>query len=200
MNWPEAPPLAAAEQGGLLEIAALAIAAGLDVPWFDVDLAALPPRLALPGASFVSLHRAGRLRGCMGRLEPSRPLAEDVAGNARAAAYFDPRFAPLAADERDDLELEISVLGRPEPLVVADEAELLALLRPGIDGLIVHERGRRATFLPAVWRQLPEPRDFIRHLARKAGLSPATWGSGRRFERYAVECFAAGPGAVLRTP
>src|SRR5690606_34011985 len=154
MNWPEAPPLAAAEQGGLLEIAALAIAAGLDVPWFDVDLAALPPRLALPGASFVSLHRAGRLRGCMGRLEPSRPLAEDVAGNARAAAYFDPRFAPLAADERDDLELEISVLGRPEPLVVADEAELLALLRPGIDGLIVHERGRRATFLPAVWRQL----------------------------------------------
>ncbi len=184
-------PLAPDARAALADLARRSIAAGLEVPWLEFDLAALPPRLAAPGASFVSLHRAGRLRGCMGRLEATRPLAEDVAGNARAAAFFDPRFPPLAADEMADLDLEISILGPAHDLPVRDEAELLAALRPGIDGLILHEAGprgaRRATFLPSVWRQLPDPLAFARGLEQKAGLSPGSWSPTRRYQRYEVE-------------
>ncbi|GMU64696.1 MAG: hypothetical protein AMXMBFR36_09700 [Acidobacteriota bacterium] len=190
MPSPEAPPLAAEERSALLDIAWRAVRAGLDVPWIEVDLAALPPRLGEPGASFVSLHREGRLRGCMGRLEATRPLAEDVAGNARAAAYFDPRFPALAAEEFAGLELEISVLTPAVPLEITSEAQLLAALRPGVDGLILAERQRRATFLPTVWRELPDPRDFLGHLKRKAGLPADYWSESLRFERYSTESIA----------
>lgn len=182
-----AAPLAPAEREALREIAWRAVRAGLDVPWIDVDLGALPSRLSEPGASFVSLHRGGKLRGCMGRLEPTRPLAEDVAGNARAAAFFDPRFPPLAPAELDGLELEISVLGEPEPLAAADEADLLRRLRPGVDGLIVEAGGRRATFLPAVWRQIPAPGEFVGQLRKKAGISERAAFDRLSFRRYRVE-------------
>jgi AmmeMemoRadiSam system protein A len=187
---PDRAPLDTAERAALLDIAWRAVRAGLEVPWIDIDLAALPERLAEPGASFVSLHRAGRLRGCMGRLEATRPLAEDVAGNARAAAYFDPRFPALAPEELAGLELEISVLTPSVPLEVGSESDLLATLRPGVDGLILIERQRRATFLPTVWRELPDPRDFLGHLKRKAGLPAGHWSESLRFERYTTESIA----------
>lgn len=190
MPSPESPPLAAEERSALLDIAWRAVRAGLEVPWIEVDLAALPARLGEPGASFVSLHRGGRLRGCMGRLEATRPLAEDVAGNARAAAYFDPRFPALAPAEIAGLELEISVLTPSVPLEVESETHLLAVLRPGVDGLILAERHRRATFLPTVWRELPDPRDFLGHLKRKAGLPADYWSGDLRFERYSTESIA----------
>jgi AmmeMemoRadiSam system protein B/AmmeMemoRadiSam system protein A len=132
-----------------------------------IDLA---PWLARPGASFVTLHLEGRLRGCIGSLVPVRGLGEDVAENAVAAALRDPRFSPLPAAEWARCALEVSVLSTPKSLRFADEAELLAQLRPGEDGVILEHDGRRATFLPQVWESLPETRAFLAELMRKAGI------------------------------
>jgi AmmeMemoRadiSam system protein A len=180
--------LGADERAVLLELARRAIRAGLDVPWLEIDLERLPAALRGPGASFVTLSgRGGGLRGCMGRLEATRPLAEDVAGNARAAAFFDPRFPPVEPDELDRREVEVAVLSDAQPLAVTSEAELLAALRPGIDGLIVEAAGHRATFLPSVWATLPDPGEFVAQLRRKAGLGAAGFDPGQRYSRYTVE-------------
>jgi len=156
-------------------------------------VAPLSPRLLAPGASFVTLTAGGGLRGCIGTLAPRRSLAADVAANARAAALEDARFAPVGESELAGLELEISVLSPPEPLPVASRAELVARLRPGVDGLVLLDGWHRATFLPAVWEQLPEPEAFLSHLERKAGLPPGHWSPTVRVERYEVEAFDAGP-------
>jgi len=140
-------------------------------------------------ASFVTLKCDGLLRGCIGTLEPARPLYEDVAHNAHAAAFRDPRFTPLALPEADAVRIEISVLERPELIVVTNRAELLATLRPGHDGLIVEAGFRRATFLPAVWDSLADPEEFVTHLWQKAGLPCESWPSGIRLLRYATEQF-----------
>ena len=188
MPSPEpSPRFDAAQRERLLALAWQAIRLGREAPWLGVDLEGLPAALSAPGASFVSLHRRGALRGCMGSLEARRPLAEDVAGNARAAAYLDPRFPPVAPEEIAELELEISVLGPARPLPAASEAELVAALRPGVDGLVLREGGRRATYLPSVWTQLPDPAEFVRQLKRKAGLSPDYWSPTLGFDRYEVE-------------
>lgn len=154
-------------------------------------LDAYPPLLHEPRAAFVTLHRAGALRGCIGSLEAEQPLVLEVADKAFAAAFRDPRFPALQAGELTDLALDISVLSPPEPLPVASEAELLKALRPGRDGLILSERGRRATFLPSVWEQLPQPADFLAHLKRKAGLAANHWSEDLRLERYESESFGA---------
>jgi len=190
MPSPEpASTLDAAERRALVELARAAIGAGRDSPWLGPDLAGLPPALTAPGASFVTLHRRGALRGCIGSLEAHRPLAEDVAGNARAAAFQDPRFPPVVREELSELDLEISVLSALVPLPAASEAELLAALRPRVDGLVLVEGRRRATFLPAVWRELPEPRQFLAHLKHKAGLPADHWSPSLQFFRYTVEEF-----------
>ncbi len=144
------------------------------------------PALALPGATFVTLTQLGRLRGCIGALEAARPLAEDVAHNARAAAFRDPRFAPLSRDEWGETRVEVSLLGPAEELAFAGEAELLAQLHPGEDGLIVQWGHHRATFLPQVWETLPEPARFLMELKRKAGLPLDFWEPGLRVWRYQV--------------
>lgn len=154
-----------------------------------VDLADYPVELQQPGATFVTLKRDGSLRGCIGSLEAARPLVIDVVHNAFNAAFRDPRFAPLRTSEMHDLELHLSVLSAPEAFPVADEADLLARLRPGVDGLILAEGHRRGTFLPSVWEQLPEPLDFVTHLKRKAGLPVNHWSPTMRVERYTVEAF-----------
>ena len=125
-----------------------------------------------------------RLRGCIGSLEPCRPLFEDTAVNAAAAAVRDPRFEPLKPGELDSVRIEISVLGPPSMLAAASRAELLAMLVPGEDGLIVADRLHRATFLPTVWAQLPEPEAFLGRLLEKAGLRPDHWSPQLRFSRY----------------
>lgn len=151
------------------------------------DPDAYPPRLREWRASFVTLEYRGRLRGCVGTLEAWQALVCDVAEHAYAAAFNDPRFPPLSPPEATELELHIAVLTPPEPLACASEAELLARLQPGTDGLILYEQHRRATFLPAVWDDLPDPRAFLVHLKRKAGLAPDYWSSELRFERYRAE-------------
>lgn len=146
-----------------------------------------PQRLREWRASFVTLEYRSRLRGCIGALEACQPLVCDVAEHAYAAAFTDPRFPPLSPPEATELELHISVLTPPEPLACASETELLARLQPGVDGLILHEHTRRATFLPAVWDDLPDPHEFLVHLKRKAGLTPDYWSTELRFERYRAE-------------
>ena len=157
---------------------------------FALDLSDYPEELARNGASFVTLNLKGRLRGCIGSLVAHRPLAEDVAHNARAAAFSDPRFAPLTLAEYREIDLHISVLSEPEPVAVNSLAELVAVLRPGRDGLIIDENGRRATYLPSVWEQLPEPREFVRQLRIKAGLDPDGWTPATRVFRYTTVEFA----------
>jgi AmmeMemoRadiSam system protein A len=141
------------------------------------------------GASFVTLHRRGELRGCIGSVEACRPLVCDVAHNAFAAANRDPRFAPLEPSERADTELSVSVLSPPEPLDVRRESELLAALEPGVHGLRIGAGPYRATFLPQVWAQLPDPRDFLARLLEKAGLPPGVPWSRIEAARYTVESF-----------
>jgi AmmeMemoRadiSam system protein B/AmmeMemoRadiSam system protein A len=151
---------------------------------------ATTPWLREQHATFVTLKLDGELRGCVGSLEPHRPLAEDVKQNALAAAFGDGRFRPLTRAEFERIEVELSLLSVPKLIAFADHADLISQLRPGIDGLILEcgEGGttRRGTFLPQVWEQLPEPEDFLVNLKQKAGL-PADTPSGRcRIKRYSV--------------
>lgn len=166
---------------------AIAEALGVDAPAVPTpELAAL----AQPGATFVTLHdRHGELRGCVGRLEAVRPLLDDVRANAVAAAFHDNRFPPLRAAEWPGLQVEVSLLDKPEPLEARSEAEALAALKPHDDGVILEWEGRRATFLPQVWEQLPDARGFMAALKRKAGLPADFWAPDVKLSRYRVRKF-----------
>jgi AmmeMemoRadiSam system protein A len=152
-----------------------------------VDLSEQPPEWCEPGACFVTLRIDGNLRGCTGSLQATRPLAEDVVHNAYRTAFGDPRFPPVSVEELPRLEVKVAVLSTPEPFPVESEADLLARLRPGVDGLVLLDGPHRATFLPAVWESLPDPADFVGALRQKAGLPPGYWSPTLRFERYTTE-------------
>jgi AmmeMemoRadiSam system protein B/AmmeMemoRadiSam system protein A len=144
------------------------------------------PWLTQNGATFVTLTRDGALRGCIGSLHAARPLGDDAAENAVAAAFRDPRFPAMSSAEWPSVRVEVSLLSTPKPLRFADEADLLAQIRAGEDGLILEADGRRATFLPQVWESISDKRAFMRELARKAGL-PEDVRLGRcRVSRYRV--------------
>ncbi len=145
------------------------------------------PLLAQPGATFVTLTQNGQLRGCIGSLQAHRPLDQDVRANAVAAAFRDPRFAPLKAEELPRTRVEVSLLTAPQPMTFTDEADALRQLRPTIDGIILIAGQRRSTFLPQVWEQLPEPRVFMAHLKQKAGLPADYWSSEVQLQRYEVQ-------------
>jgi len=155
-----------------------------------VDPSAHAAELRAAGASFVTLKRAGELRGCVGSLEAEDPLVVDVARNAFRAAFHDSRFARLTPSELAGLDLHVSVLSPLERLDVTSERELLGALRPGIDGIVIREGARRGTFLPAVWDSLPEPADFLRELRQKAGLPEDTWSAAFEVYRYTVRSVA----------
>lgn len=152
-----------------------------------VDPQDYPAELRVPRATFVTLHRKGALRGCIGSLEAYRPLLSDVVANAYAAAFSDPRFPSLTEPELDGLDISISVLTPPEEIHFRSEEDLLEQLRPGIDGVILQEDGRRGTFLPSVWEQLPDRRQFLEHLKLKAGLPPGYWSDTLRAHRYTAQ-------------
>lgn len=169
----------------LLELARRAIRHALDTGKpLKLDPTTLPEALKTPGAAFVTLKRRGALRGCVGSVQAHRPLGEDVADNARNAAFADPRFPPLAPHELDEVTLSVSVLTRPAPMSFADQADLLAQLAPHKDGLIIEDGGRRALFLPAVWEMLPEPARFLAHLKEKAGLAVDHWSASFKAWRF----------------
>ncbi|PPD32840.1 MAG: AMMECR1 domain-containing protein [Methylomonas sp.] len=155
-----------------------------------IDLSAYPPELTNKAASFVTLERHGQLRGCIGMLEAQRPLVKDIAENAFAAAFRDPRFPGISANELADLDLHISILSPAKAMHFSSEQDLIAQLKPGIDGLILQEGYRRGTFLPSVWEQLPDPSLFLRHLKQKAGLSADYWSSQLNVYRYTTETFS----------
>ena len=167
--------LLALARASLAEAFGLEAASGSREPW-----------LQEPGASFVTLRRAGELCGCVGSIHAYRPLGDDVWANARAAAFSDTRFPPLGRGELPVITVEVSVLSAPEPLHAGSEREALALLRPGVDGVILECQDCRGTFLPQVWEQLPDPRQFLGHLQRKAGLPPGAWHPATRLWRYTV--------------
>jgi AmmeMemoRadiSam system protein A len=177
------------DREALLGIARASIRHGLERKSpLQVDPDRFSPRLREPGACFVTLRRSGRLRGCVGSLDATRSLVEDVAHNAFASAFRDSRFQPLTEEEeRAGLDVHLSILTPPEPLPCRSEAELLSKLRPGIDGLILQDGPHRATFLPSVWESLVEPKKFLAELKRKAGLSENHWSDGIRFQRYRAE-------------
>jgi AmmeMemoRadiSam system protein A len=143
-------------------------------------------RLEERSATFVTLKQAGGLRGCVGSLQATRALRDDVRANAVAAAFRDPRFAPLEASELARTSLEVSLLSAEERIEAASERELLARLRPGLDGVILEYGGHRATLLPQVWERVSEPREFLAALRLKAGLPEDFWNDGMRLSRYEV--------------
>lgn len=173
------------EETQLLGIARESIERGLVTRQpLEFDASQFSAALAQEFGSFVTLTQRGELRGCVGSLEPTHPLAESVAIAAFNAAFRDQRFPPLIHTEVDRTLIEIAVLSRPEPIDVDSNVELLANLRPEEDGLLLEEVGYRATFLPKVWEKLLDPAEFVRHLKAKAGLPDDYWSGSIRFSRY----------------
>lgn len=155
----------------------------------DIDTAKYDDAVTVKRATFVTLHKNHQLRGCIGILEPLRPLVEDVAHNAYAAAFSDSRFPPLATDEFDELDIHISILGTPEPVQFDSEADLIRQLCPGVDGLILEYGHHRSTFLPSVWTSIDNSREFLMYLKQKAGLAKDFWSDSIKIQRYRVEEF-----------
>jgi len=148
-----------------------------------------PDWLQQPGAVFVTLTQNEQLRGCIGSLVAHRSLINDLQANARAAAFQDPRFPPLKQDELTHTRIEVSILSPAETMTFSSEADALAQLRPGMDGVILEYGRYRATFLPQVWEQLPHVSQFMAQLKRKAGLAADFWAEDLHLSRYHVEKF-----------
>ena len=156
-----------------------------------LNLAELPEKLRAKGATFVTLTIEGRLRGCIGALEPYLPLAEDVREHASAAALQDYRFPPVTPKELPEIEVEISRLSRPELLDYTNAEDLLQKLRPGIDGVVLADGLHRATFLPQVWEKIPDKKQFLSQLCLKMGAPPDLWRKKKiEVRTYQVEEFS----------
>jgi len=146
---------------------------GTSLPLVDPD--ALSPLLREPGACFVTLTYQGYLRGCVGALEPYQSLVEDVREHAVAAAFQDYRFPPVQTAEIKDIEIEISYLSPPKVLNYGDPTQLPKILKPNIDGVVIKDGMRRATFLPQVWEKIPDPEEFLEQLCMKMGAPADLW-------------------------
>lgn len=151
-----------------------------------LNIESYPSLLQDPEASFVTLHQLGHLRGCIGSLEPTQPLIIDVSNNAFSAAFRDPRFSPLCDEDLDNLDIHISILGPLEPLICANNSELLRRIVPYHDGIVLIDEPRRSTFLPSVWESLPDPAEFLHQLKHKAGMPADYWSPTLKVFRYSV--------------
>ncbi|MBI5945653.1 MAG: AmmeMemoRadiSam system protein A [Chloroflexi bacterium] len=161
---------------------------GMKLP--ALDLNSLTPRLCENGASFVTLTINDELRGCIGALEAYQPLAEDVREHAIAAALEDPRFRPVVESELNRIRLEVSRLTAPRLLEYSSSDDLLQKLNPHVDGVILKDGRRRATFLPQVWEKIPNPSDFLNHLCGKMGARASLWRDAKlQVYVYQVEEF-----------
>jgi AmmeMemoRadiSam system protein A len=179
------------QQKRLLDIARHSIEQGMATgARMQVNLQDYESELREAAAVFVTLTRDGGLRGCIGSLQARVALAQAVVDSAFNSALQDPRFEPLAAPELDVIRIEISILSAPQEMPVESRDELLRSLRPGIDGLIIEDRGKRATFLPKVWDSLTTPAAFVEQLMLKAGLGAGHWSRHTRVQRYSTLTFA----------
>jgi AmmeMemoRadiSam system protein A len=174
----------------VLAVSRAAIARALSIP---TESASAADWLLEPGASFVTLTKGGHLRGCVGTVKAQRPLLYDLELNASAAALRDPRFQPVAANELQNIVIEVSLLSALEELRCASESDVVRELRPGIDGLLIEYRDRRGTFLPQVWGTLPEPEEFLAELKAKTSLPRAFWSHELKLWRYTVTKWKEGP-------
>jgi len=185
------------ERSELLHVAELSIVRGLDSHAEPLPERAWPQKLLDVRATFTTLMPDGELRGCCGTIEPQRPLVHDVWRTAWSSAYADPRFWPVTSDELGLLEISISVLTPLEPLPAKSDEELIACLKPGDDGLVLRQGTRCATFLPSVWKSLPDPPEFLAQLKRKASWSYTAWPKGMTALRYGTETFSSRRRSVL---
>ena len=169
----------------LMDVARQSIHCGLEkgIP-LKINSAEYSTALQQQRATFITLNIRGHLRGCIGTLEAHQSLVEDVAEHAFAAAFRDPRFSPLTKNEEDRLSIHISILTPAEPMSFSSEEDLLNQIQPGIDGLILETESNRGTFLPSVWESLPDKKDFLNHLKKKAGLSSNFWSDDVKISRY----------------
>ena len=179
------------EKDHLLKLARQALESGVRGELVaPLDMSTLSRHLCEPGATFVTLTEGGNLRGCVGALEAYQPLAEDVREHAIAAALQDYRFSPVRPDELPDIQIEVSRLTQPVQMDYQTPEELISRLRPGIDGVILRDGSRRATFLPQVWEKLPDPDTFLSYLCEKMGAAPNLWKNKRlQVALYQVEEF-----------
>jgi len=182
--------LSIADQKVCLQIAQQSILHGLEKGGaLQVIASDYSPELQVNLACFVTLHKNGNLRGCIGTLEAYQPLINDIAEHAYSAAFKDPRFPSLQGNEYEELDIEISVLGKAESMAFESEEDLLQQIRPNTDGLILESGYHRGTFLPSVWEQLPEKKDFLNHLKMKAGFSSDWWDNAVKVSRYETFSF-----------
>ena len=172
----------------LLELARNSINFGLDsgkpLTINDNDFHNYNNELQVEAACFVTLTINNQLRGCIGHLQAIQPLVKDVAENAYSAAFRDPRFPALTANELSECEIEISILTPPEPISFTSEQDLLNQIQPQVDGLILEDGYKRGTFLPSVWESLPDKQQFWEHLKMKAGLPVNHWSDTVKVSRY----------------
>lgn len=152
-----------------------------------INLRDYPAELTQQRATFVTLEKNKQLRGCIGMLEAVLPLAEDITENAYSAAFKDPRFPPLEQSELNGLEIHLSVLSPSEEIKFTSEEDLIAQIRPRIDGLILESGSRKGTFLPSVWQSIPTSEQFLQHLKQKAGLTKYYWSDQIKVYRYTTE-------------
>ncbi len=177
----------------LLKLARKTIAQKLGIPVpesKDLEDSLKDPAFQSRRGTFVTLKINHQLRGCIGNLNPDKTIREGVEDNAIHAAFHDPRFRPLSKNEFDKIDIEISLLTEPKKLEFKDASDLLAKLRPGIDGVIIRKGMYSATFLPQVWEQLPDKEEFLGHLCTKAGLPSRAWKEpGLEVMTYQVQYF-----------
>jgi AmmeMemoRadiSam system protein A len=182
--------LSQAQRQLLLRSARRSIELGIDTAApLQLEIDELEPVLREPAAVFVTLTQAGNLRGCIGSLQAQDALAQAVANAAFNAALRDPRFARVGAAELDRIRIEISVLSKLQSWQPDSRESLLQGLRPGIDGLLIEDLGKRATFLPQVWEKIPSAEEFVRQLMLKAGLPASHWSSSIQLHRYQTLSF-----------
>ena len=177
----------------LLDLAQASIRHGLskESP-LEVETTHLPDALLQPQSTFVTLRLGSALRGCIGSVNPQRPLAEDVVHNACSAAFHDPRFPPLRTDEYPDLSIHISVLGELKTVNFTNQADLLSQVRKERDGLLLEMGPHRGLLLPSVWENLPDKQKFLQHLNIKAGLKPDFWSNDLKIQRFTTQTFLRG--------
>ena len=174
----------------LFDLATRSIDAGLagrSAPRVETD--ELPHALRAPRGVFVTVDVDHQLNGCIGAIEPDEPLGAAVARLAWESAFADPRLPPLRADQRDRVTVQLSLLTEPQPIDATSEQRVIDQLRPGVDGLVLAAGARRATYLPSVWKALPDARSFVRELERKAGLRAGEWPPRMQAATYQSESY-----------
>lgn len=183
--------LTAEHRSILLQVALRSIQYALDQRTsFKVKPGDYPEMLQTLRAAFVTLHVDKCLRGCIGTLDAYAPLVETVAKYAFSSAFHDQRFSPICRHELSRLQITISVLTLPKPVDCLSEENVIRLLRPGLDGVLLEDGACRSTLLPSVWEDIPEPREFLRRLKIKAGLPPDYWSNSIRLCLYETVCFS----------